>query len=187
MKSDRAPGGSPLLRPRELGFFLTFRHGTRSLRLAALAGLVFGLWMAVADTWLFASVVPPVQHELLATTSTSSRIWQFAGGAFFDEIEFRLIALTGLAWLIARSTGWRDARAVWPAILAVALVLYPLGTWGYFGTLDWSGMTVARELLLHCGAGVLWGWLYWRHGWLAGVTGHISAHLALQPLLTAWG
>ena len=66
------------------------------------------------------------------------------------------------------------------------LVLYPLGTWGYFGTLDWSGETVARELLLHGGQGVLCGWLYWRHGWLAGVTGHICAQLALQPLLTAW-
>ena len=174
-----------LLRPRELGLFLTFRHGTRSLRMAVLAGLALGLWMAMADTWLFAGVVPPAQHELLRNMSTFARIAVFARGALFDEIWFRLIALTGLAWLIARGTGWRDGRAVWPAILAVAVVLYPLGTWEYFRTLDWSGMTVAREVLLHGGAGVLWGWLYWRHGWLAGVSGHICAHLALQPLLAA--
>ncbi len=178
---------STLLRPRELGFFLTFRHGTRSFRLAALLGLAFGLWMAMADAWLFAGVVPPVQHELLRSVPTVPRIAQFARGALFDEIWFRLIVLTGLAWLVARGTGWRDGRAVWPAILVVALVIYPLGTWGYFGKLDWSALTVAREVLLHGAAGTLWGWLYWRHGWLAGVTGHICAHLALQPLLTVWG
>jgi hypothetical protein len=176
-----------MLRPRELGFVLTLRHGLRSLVLAAVLGLSFGLWMAIADAWLFASAVPRVQHEMLASVPTLSRIALFARGALFDEVEFRLIALTGLAWLIARTTGWRDGRAVWSAILLVALVLYPLGTWGYFGALDWSGLTVTRELLLHGGAGVLWGWLYWRHGWLAGVTGHVAAHLSLQPLLGVWG
>ena len=187
MKSDPAPGGSALLRPRELGLFLTFRHGTRSFRIAVIAGLAFGVWMAIADTWLFAGVVPRVQHEMLASMPAFSRIWHFATGSLSDEIWFRLIALTGIAWLIARGTGWRDGRAVWPAILLVAMVLYPLGTWGYFRALDWSGMTVAREVLLHGAAGTLWGWLYWRHGWLAGVTGHVCAHLALQPLLTVWG
>ena len=178
---------STMLRPRELGFFLTFRHGTRSFRLAAFAGLAFGVWMALADKWLFASAVPAVQHEMLRSMSTLGRLAFFARGALFDEIWYRMIALTGLAWLIARGTGWRDGRAVWPAILVVALVLYPLGTWDYFGALHWSGGTLARELLLHGGAGGLWGWLYWRHGWLAAVTGHMCAHVALQPLLTAWG
>ena len=116
-----APAAGTLLRPRELGFALTLRHGLRSLMLALGAGLAFGLWMAMADTWLFAAAVPPVQHAMLVNVPVLSRIALFARGALFDELWFRLIALTGLAWLIARSTGLRGARAVWPAILLVAL------------------------------------------------------------------
>lgn len=175
---------SAMLRPRELGFYLTFRHGTRSLWHAVLAGLIFGVWVAVADTWLFASIVPQAQREMLAQVPVLSRIALHAQAALLEEIEYRLIALTGLAWLIARYTGWRDARAVWPAILLVALVLYPLSLWDYFRALDWSGLTVTRELMLDGGAGMLWGWLYWRHGWLACVAGHVATQFALQPLLT---
>jgi len=181
------PASSTLLRPRELGFALTLRHAGRSLRLAILSGLAFGLWMAIADTWLFSAEVPLVQHVMQGSMSTMARIAWHTRGALFDEALYRLVLLTSLAWLIARYTGWRDGRAVWPAILVVALVCYPLGNWAYFAGLDWSALTVVRELLLHGGAGVLWGWLYWRHGWLAGMAGHMAAHLALQPLLTLWG
>ncbi|MGE3691942.1 MAG: hypothetical protein AB7F98_11240 [Novosphingobium sp.] len=180
------PAASSLLRPRELGFVLTLRHGARSLLLALGMGLAFGVWMAAADTWLFSAAVPQVQHDMLHSMSALHRIAWFSRGALSDEILFRFVALTCLAWTIARYSGWRDGKAVWPAILAVALLIYPLGTWGYFASLDWSALTAAREVLLHGAAGVLWGWLYWRHGWLAGVAGHVAAHISLQPLLGAW-
>ena len=180
------PASSAMLRPRELGFALTLRHGGRSLRQAIVLGLVFGLWMAIADTWLFSGVVPRGQHVMLASMSALARIAWHTRVALFDEALYRLVLLTSLAWLIARYTGWRDGRAVWPAILLVALALYPLGRLDYFAALDWSWSTVVRELLLHGGAGVLWGWLYWRHGWLAGVAGNVAAQLSLQPLLSAW-
>jgi hypothetical protein len=45
-------------------------------------------------------------------------------------------------------------------------------------------MTLLREVTLHGAAGVLWGWIYWRYGWLSGLTGHLCAHLSLQPLLS---
>lgn len=37
--------------------------------------------------------------------------------------------------------------------------------------------------MLHGTAGILWGYLYWRHGLVSAITGHISAHLSLEPLL----
>lgn len=83
--------------------------------------------------------------------------------------------------------GRADAAAWWTAIALVALVAYPLSALGYFRALDWTAPTAVREAVLHGGAGLLWGWLCRRHGWLAGLAGHLAAHLALQPLLELWG
>ena len=115
----------------------------------------------------------------------SERLLFHARGSLVDELVYRLIALTAIAWGLARLARGTRSKVLWAAILLAALVVYPLGNWAYFQSLDPSAMTVLRELALHGSAGVLWGWLYWRHGWLSGVTGHVSAHLALQPLLGA--
>jgi hypothetical protein len=37
--------------------------------------------------------------------------------------------------------------------------------------------------LRYWAVGSVWGWLYWRHGWLAGVAGHSATHLVMDPLL----
>ena len=175
------PGGAIGL--SDLGLQLGLRRGPRSLLIAAGCGLGFGVYMALADATVFRSAVPEVQHVLLTQFTLAQRLARFVPGALFDEVEYRLIGLTGLAWLLARLTRLRGPALLWPAILLTAFVVYPLGAMGYFRQLDWHGLTLARELALHGAAGTLWGWLYWRHGWLAGVTGHIASHLALQPLL----
>lgn len=120
---------------------------------------------------------------MLAQNSLGERLLFFARGALLDELEYRLIALTAIAWGLANAAKRPMPAASWAAIVLTALVVYPLGNWAYFSGLDPNAMTFLREVALHGGAGVLWGWLYWRHGWLSGLTGHVSAHLALQPLL----
>jgi hypothetical protein len=62
-------------------------------------------------------------------------------------------------------------------------VAYPAFHLDYLQTLTPSALTVLREVMLH-GAGILWGYLYWRYGLVAAITGHISAHLSLEPLLS---
>ncbi len=168
-----------------LGFALRPRLGLGSLVLALGAGLAFGLYMALADATVFAGVVPEVQRQMVAQMATTERIAFFARGALVDELLYRLIGLTAIAWSLAQVTPLRGGALIWPAILLAAFVLYPTGNWVYFRALEPGTMTVLREIALHGAAGVLWGWLYWRHGWLSAVTGHVAAHLSLQPLLGA--
>lgn len=159
------------------------RRGWRSLGLAAALGLGFGVYMALADHVFFAGAVPAVQRIALAQEPLAARLLLHARGALLDEIAYRLIALTALAWALASLVKWRVPGVHWAAIVLTALMVYPLGNMAYFRALDPGALTVLRELALHGGAGVVWGWLYWRHGWLSGLTGHIAAHLSLQPLL----
>lgn len=165
-----------------LGLSLALRHGVRSLAVALAAGLAFGLWMALVDATFLRGAVPAIQHDLVARFTTFERIAFAWRGALFDEVVLRLLVLTGLVAL-ARAAGLGGWRAFWPAILVAAFLAWPLTVLPYLSELHWTAATVAREVLLHGAAGTLWGWLYARHGWLAGLAGHCAAHLALQPLL----
>jgi len=170
---------SPL---RELGLSLNLRDGLCSIAIALGVGLAFGAWMAFADATILRGAVPEVQHEILAKLTTVQRIAFAWRGALFDEVVLRLVVLTGLVAL-ARAVGLVGWRAFWPAILATAFLAWPLTVLPYLSELHWTAPTILREVLLHCAAGVLWGWLYCRHGWTAALAGHWAAHLSLQPLL----
>ncbi len=168
----------------EIDFSLLPRRSLRSLSIAGGAGLAFGAWMAFADAALFAAVVPQVQHDMVAEAGSLARIAWFARGALFDEVQLRLIALPVITWAAMALSGRRGDWLHWLAVLLTAFVAYPVIAYGYFAGLDWSALTVLREVTLHGAAGVLWGWLCWRHGWTAGLVGHVAAHVSLQPLLT---
>lgn len=161
------------------GFAFGFRHGWRSLGIACAAGLGFGAAMGLSELTVFAGTGPSSQHALLNPPD-----WPLiAALVLADELLLRLIGLTALAWLLARFTALRDRAVHWTAILLTALVLWPLSARGYLLGLDWTVTVALREVLLHGGAGVLWGWLCWRHGWLAGLAGHLSAYVPLALLL----
>ena len=156
------------------GFVWGLRHDARSLVVAIAAGLAFGLWMVAADRWLFAGIVPASQHALFAGPEYLTIVWL----VLRDEVVLRALVFPLLLW-----AGLARQRLGPPlAILLTALVGWPLLNLGYFADLAWSAPVVARELTLHVAAGSLWGWLCWRHGWLAGLTGHVAAYAALLPL-----
>lgn len=162
------------------GFAFGLRFGLRSLGVALAAGLALGLWIAVADTWLFAAAVPASQHDLFEATPLAARLLTIALLVVRDEVVLRLFVLGGLVWLFGRRAG---AAGQWLAILLTALIAWPLLSRGYVASLDLSTLTIVREIILHGAAGILWGWLCLRHGWLAGLAGHFSAYFAMVPLL----
>ncbi|MFM5906403.1 MAG: hypothetical protein ACKOPO_02240 [Novosphingobium sp.] len=168
----------------DIDFSLLPRLGLRSLGIAAGAGLAFGAWMGIADASIFPSVVPQLQHDMVAEAGPLARIAWFARGALFDEVQLRLIALPAITWAVMALSGKRGDWTHWLAVMLTAFAAYPLVAHAYFAGLDWSALTVLREVTLHGAAGVLWGWLCWRHGWIAGLVGHIAAHVTLQPLLS---
>jgi hypothetical protein len=161
----------------------TYYPSRRSLILAVVAGLGFGAYMALADTLVFRGAVPGSQAALVATSSVLQRIAFFARGAVIDELEFQLVLMTALVWLFIALARTVRGSCYWIAILSVAFIAYPLFHLAYLASLDFTALVVLREIALHGAAGVLWGYLYWRHGFVAAALGHVSAHIALEPLL----
>lgn len=158
----------------KVGFAWGLRHGFRSLAIAAAAGFAFGLWMVAADRWLFAAIVPAAQHALFHLSAWPTILFLILR----DEVVLRGVILPLLLWTIFA----RRRNGPLVAVLLTALVAWPLLNLAYVGSINWSGIVAARELGLHFAATALWGWLCWRHGWLAGLAAHLAAYAALIPL-----
>lgn len=175
------------------GAILSWRHlglrilpvCVRSLGVALVAGLAFGVYMALADSFVFPGIVPTVLVAVTASTSALDRVAYFAPLAMNDELMFRLVVMSALVWVLVAVAGKRD-WCYWAAILITALVVYPALHPAYLSVLTPSMPTFTREITLHGAAGILWGYIYWRYGLVASIVGHVSAHLSLQPLLSAF-
>lgn len=93
--------------------------------------------------------------------------------AIGEELRFRLILMSALFALgvLVRgrvSVGWAVAAIILSQIANVGLLLVTDPVYGLF-----------RWLL----PGLVWGWLYWRHGWFAAAAAHGSTHLLMDPIL----
>jgi hypothetical protein len=172
-----------------LGLRVLPQDGLWPIVTAVMLGLAFGAYMAVADAFLFRAVVPASQTMMVDEANAVQRIALFVPLAVLDEIEFRLLLMSAVVWLLTISTEGRDPVSprrnlrFWVAIIAVAIIYLPLHP-TYLASLGpLTPMLASREVALHVAAGILWGYLYWRSGLVASIAGHVSAHLTLQPLL----
>ena len=97
-----------------------------------------------------------------------------------DESLGRLLLVGGMV-VIARVVlrGRAIPLAVLAAIFVAAQVLILLPQLPAPATTT----EVAYDALRYVGPGVLWGWLFWRHGFVAALVGHAGTHLALDPAL----
>ncbi|TGT72895.1 CPBP family intramembrane metalloprotease [bacterium M00.F.Ca.ET.159.01.1.1] len=166
---------------RSLGFRIV-PHTVAALGIATAAGATFACYMAAADFLVFRDVIPASMTSQLAHASALQRIAIFTPLAVIEDIVFRLLLLSIVAWALVSIAGKHD-WCYWAAILASALIFYPIAHYSYLSGLQPSFATVIREIMLHGGAGVLWGLLYWRYGLLAAMCGHVAAHIVLEPLM----
>jgi hypothetical protein len=90
-----------------------------------------------------------------------------------EEVKFRLVLMTLL--VIAMSYFRRPL----PPLAFVAAIL--VSQFANVGALVIA--VPAYAILRFWAVGSVWGWLYWRHGWLAGLIAHGASHLVLDPLL----
>ena len=93
--------------------------------------------------------------------------------AAVEEVQFRLLLMSALVLL----GSLRNGRA--PGWWIVAAIL--LSQFANVGTLVISDPLYAS--LRYWAVGCVWGWLYWKHGWLSALLGHTATHLILDPAL----
>jgi hypothetical protein len=158
--------------------------------LAAAVGTATGLVIVALDgafrPWMPAAwiALERTQPRGLAVT-----VADMLYGGITEELLIRWSLMTLLAWLLWRvlqhGEGRPHAWLMWAAI-GISALLFGIGHLGAAATIaPLTPVVVARTMLLNAGAGIVFGWLYWRRSLEAAMIAHASAHIgmALASLL----
>ena len=155
-----------------------------AILLGAAAALLLAIgYVLIGDRWTLRPIHPPP-------------IWMAAlaspGAGIYEEIWFRLGAMTLVAWLLKQLTG-RSGSApgiLWTANLVAALLFgaahLPLAS----GLAPLTPSLIAAVLVGNGCVGIACGWLYWRRGLVAAMIAHTTADLVLKvaiPLIAIGG
>jgi len=150
----------------------------RELPLAIASGLVMGAAIMAVDRLVFGSVYTGAPPRGIAVDLISGVLY----GGLAEEVMMRwglmsLLARIG-ARLFDRSLDAPSTRVTIASIIVVSLI-FAAGHLPAAATMGPLGVAaVARVLLLNCGAGFLFGWLFWRRSLEAAMFAHASVHVA---------
>lgn len=151
---------------------------------ALLWGLAAGTALVLIDVLLFARDLPAELHPLLEIPLWKRLLAGIVYGGITEELLTRLFFVSLLAWALGHvwkgPGGLPAAGAFWTAIVVSALLFGALHLPMTLAIAPFSPMLVLRALLLNGIAGVIFGYLFWRHGVEAAMLAHASAHLVLQ-------
>ena len=147
-----------------------------TLALAAVAGVVLG-----ADPWTFGAAIPALQDVSAAVTPIAV-IAAILYGGIVEELLLRLFVLSLLAWLLWKVFFRKRETVPTGALIAanvIAALLFAAGhlpaTVTAFGEL--TPLLLFRCFLLNGGFGLVFGWLYRKHGIQYSMVCHAGAHI----------
>lgn len=154
------------------GLFLFPKNTGDACKAVVLSILGVTAFIVALDAWLFRGTLPAAYVEHF-TSPLIPRMFFACAGSAIEEFKFRLIGMTALGVILSRGSGHLPS-SVWIAIILTTQFIN-------VGNLILADPLYAS--LRYLAVGSVWGWLYWRHGWLAALSGHATCHLLLDPLL----
>ena len=163
--------------------FLPKRSTVEHVRLLAFAlSLGVGLGMAnLLVNWGMAVWKPIIREQMVARWARFSPWSIVISGPIIEEIAYRLVLLSVLAWIVARFTSNRQTIAF--AALGVSSLLFGMAHVFYGGVDD--PLYVIGMAVKSAAAGWLLGWVFWRWGLPYSIACHCTAngiHLLVMPV-----
>jgi hypothetical protein len=145
-----------------------------AIRLGAAAAVLLTIGsVLIGDRWTVRPIhLPPMWMAALASL----------GAGIYEEIWFRLAAMTLVAWLLTQVTR-RSTSApgiLWTANLVAALLFGAAHLPQASGVAPLTPSLIAAVLVGNGCIGMACGWLYWRRGLVAAMIAHTTADLLLK-------
>ena len=144
-------------------------------------GAAAGLFMLALDLFLI-----PLLPALLALARKTS-LWENFTASFYgglnEELLFRLLGLSVIAWLLSRvwhTPSREPTDAVFWSTNVIMAVLFGLGHLpaARAVTANITPLLVGRTLAMNGPIALVCGWLFWRFGIEAAIIAHFTADLA---------
>lgn len=129
-------------------------------------------FVVLLDAVLFRERLLPA-YVAFFTSPLLPRVWVLCAMAAIEEVKFRLLLMSALAGVYSLVRG----KMTSPVAVAI-IVVSQFANVGHLVMVDPLYASLRYWLV-----GCIWGWLYWRHGWLSALAGHALVHVMLDPVL----
>jgi hypothetical protein len=194
---DLASGGLPLARMGLIAALvlagsiwageagLALKGTTRSWLVISIgSAFAVAVYVSIVDGFLFRAVLPPTYVNEFRPNSLNARLAYYFLRAFQENVIYRLFVFSGLMLSVSRLRG--QAVTEFPSMLVwtIAFATQFLNVAINVMVADpFSGTLFAYDIVRFVVPGTLWGWLYWRHGFVTIEVAHVACHAFLQPAL----
>lgn len=153
----------------------------RTVGRAAACGFALGLVLATAD----AAIAPHLGQEWQQVVSAApSGAAALATGVLYgglsEEVMLRWGAMSVVAWILSSVLGWGTRTVAMGVAITVAAGLFAAAHLpAVAAQIELTPALVVRTLLINGVAGLLFGWLFWRHHLEAAMAAHAATHLGI--------
>lgn len=148
-----------------------------TLALSAIGGAVLSL-----DYWTFGAAEPMIREATAAGMTFDGILASILYGGIVEELLMRLFFLSLVAWLLWKLLWRKQEHAPEKAIILANVIAALLFAAGHLPStvMTFGGITpllLARCFLLNGGFGLVFGWLYRKHGLQYAILAHAMAHI----------
>jgi hypothetical protein len=169
---------------RRIGLGLQPRGLKRPLLTPVLVAAGVALACALSD-WFMRPVLHADYARSMASAPLLARMIPYILRAFNENIMYRLFLGSVLIWLIGRVWRTPDGRPAVGAFWAGFAVSQALNIWiNVTSQAPLTPLALLHDGLRYFAPGMIWSWLYWRHGFQSNEIACTSVHLFFQPLVT---
>jgi hypothetical protein len=153
----------------------------RTLAKSALLGLFIGMGVGAADA-LWQPHLGEAWQRLAAGQPAGAAVLSGAVlyGGLAEEVLMRWGVMSLVAWaLTSLPRPWRLATAMPVAVVTAGALFAAAHLPVLAAQIELTPGLVARTLLINGAAGLVYGWLFWRHHLEAAMAAHAATHLGL--------
>ena len=172
-----------------IGLWRPFKWEKKSLTVTLAASFVGGILFSL-DHWTFGLVIDGIQKSNAASLTVPGVIASVLYGGIIEEVMLRLFFMSLIAlivWKIFFRSYTKETIPTQVFVIAnvVAALLFAVGhlpaTVALFGRL--TPLILFRCFLLNGGFGLIFGWLYRKHGIAYAMLAHTLFHIVCKGIL----
>jgi hypothetical protein len=148
-------------------------------------GAAVALWVVIIDCLVFREILPARYVDIFRSNPVGARLLYFMMRAFLENTVYRLFLMTFLVWILGYLWRTKEGRpangAYWTAMTLAQITNIGINVVAQLPTA--TPLSILYDGLRFVVPGMVWGYLYWHHGFVTAEIASIGAHPFLQPPL----